>query len=231
MVAQLAEPGKPLDVTNWPTDLQQKFKSAIFQEADTTIVTPHIGDMPLLASKDIGKIILQFKSFSIAANHRLMMTAVDDFTAQKAIGLMAMVFFGHVSHMAKLAIADKEAPTDTDTLLHEAIARSGIFAMWSEINAILERASSGKASMYNLMGLDTKEALTYNQNLSLVDMIWGPTAKSMNNAKHIVTAMVSGDWRESDVRAIRRELWLNNWWGTYRLFNHMEDSMIERMVR
>ena len=230
-LADVAKPGKPIDVTNWPPDLRDRFSAALFSEADTVIVTPTVGEMPLMASSDLGKIVLQFKSFAISSHHKLMLSTIDDVTAQKLIGLASMVFFGHVSQMAKSVIKGEPLPKNEQQKIKNAINAAGIFALGMEANAIVERMTSGQLSAYYAMGLDGGEAITYNNNQSPMDYLMGPTAGTLNNIKHIATMAVTGDPKASDWRAARRSIPLNNLWMLYRSFNALEQAAIERTVK
>ena len=230
-IAEVAEVGKPLDVATWPADLQQRFKAVVFNEADTVIVTPTLGDLPLAASSDLGKIMLQFKSFALASNHKLFLSTIDDLTAQKVIGLMSMVFFGDISQQVKAVIKGKPMPDNMDQRIKNAIVGAGIWALGAEVNAVIERLSSGQLSMWKAMGLDNGEAVTFNAQQSGLDFMFGPTAGMVNDAKHIITAIATGKPRESDIRAGRRETILQNNWMFYRLFNRVEDYTIERFAR
>ena len=43
--------------------MREAFQSAVLKDVDSTIVTPGVGDTPLMMSNEVGKMIMQFKTF------------------------------------------------------------------------------------------------------------------------------------------------------------------------
>ena len=225
-ISKLTKPGADElpDFTKWSDQgLAERFKMALFKEAETTIITPGAGDLPLTSHSDLGRIMFQFKSFAIAANHKLLMTTIDDLTAQKMIGIMSMAWFGYMSYAAKQYMKGQEPVTDTDQIIKEGIDRSGMFALWGDMNLVMERATKGNLSAYKLLGLEG-EPLSRHQFSGLTDLIAGPSAGMISDLSKIATALTSGDVKESDVRAGRRLLYLNNHFLLHKGFTEMEEA-------
>jgi hypothetical protein len=179
----------------------------------------------------MGKIAFQFKSFAVASNHRMLMTSIDDMTAQKMIGIATMVFFGHLANSAKRAVRGEEQDDrDWNSQLGEAIAASGVPALFLEADNILELVTSGKASIMAGLNLRDTEKLQYQQRATIPEYLLGPTAGLLGKGKHIATAFASGQWRESDVKALRRSIPLNNWAPIYIPVNMLEEQIIKGVV-
>lgn len=60
--------------------VREAFQSAILKDVDSTIITPGVGDTPLMMSSEAGKIILQFKTFIFAAHNRMLVSEFSKVT-------------------------------------------------------------------------------------------------------------------------------------------------------
>jgi len=213
------------EINNWPDKaLAARFKQAIFKEAETTIVTPGVGDLPLVSKGEVGRLIFQFKSFAIAANHRMTMATLDDLTMQKMVGLGTALFAGYVSYASRQTIMGKPIATDFDTVVKESVDRSGFLAAWLSVNTLVERASKGNVDAFKAVGLEGSPTTRYQFDGTL-GVALGPWLSTVKNANQVVGAISSGQMEERDWRAMRRLVWLNNHFLLHRGFTEIERKM------
>jgi hypothetical protein len=212
------------EINTWPDDLALKFKQVLFKETENTIVTPGIGDLPLASKGEIGRLVFQFKSFAVAANHRMLMATVDDLTMQKMVGLASALFFGYVSYASRMAVMGKPIRTDRDTVIKEAMDRSGFLSTWLDVNTLLERVTKGKVDVYKALGIKGAP-LTRYQFEGVLGTALGPWVSTLKNANQVAGAISSGQMEERDYRALRRLIWLNNHFALHRAFTEIERKM------
>src|SRR5690606_12899199 len=70
------------------------FRMAVGKEVDRIIVTPGIGDRPLWMSSDAGKLIGQFKSFSLASAQRVALAGLQQRDAATLNGAILSIMLG-----------------------------------------------------------------------------------------------------------------------------------------
>jgi Tfp pilus assembly major pilin PilA len=213
------------DIDAWTDqNIATAFKAAVRKEVDMTIVTPGKGDMPLNSRGETGKLIFQFKSFAMSANNRILLASLDDMTSDKVAGMMAMVALGYTSYAARQTLKGKEVKTDYDTFVREGLDRSGMLSIWGEANAMASKATSGEADMFRLLGAD-KATLTRYASRNMLSTVMGVSAGRVQDLGQLTSAIASGDFKESDIRAIRRTMIMNNLWFTHRGFTEIEKSL------
>jgi hypothetical protein len=205
--------------------LAQRFKSALLKEIDNTIVTPSIGDLPLMSRGEIGRLAFQFKSFALSANQKIVLANIDDFSAQKVIGMLSMVALGGVSQVVRDATKGKETKLKTKkdiaSFLDNAIDRSGLLAYWGDVNGMIEKTTQGR---FGIIPKFADKPLDRFASRNVLGSILGPSAGRVSDITQITGAISAGDWRESDARAARRMIGFNNLFWTHRIFNKLEEA-------
>ena len=120
-------------------DLVRKYRAAVNKEVDTTIVTKGIGDTPLFADSNLGRIVLQFKSFMLASNQRIMMRATSDEMAGVISGLATSVAIGMMVYAFKQWEKGEELTDNPGKWLAEGIDLSGITGPLMGANNMAEK--------------------------------------------------------------------------------------------
>jgi len=206
--------------------LAQRFKSALSKEVDSTIVTPSIGDMPLVSRGELGRLILQFKSFAMSANNKIILATLDDFSAQKMIGILSMVMLGGLSQIARDAAKGKETDLSSEEgirkFMDNAIARSGALAHYGDVGGMVEKLLGGK---FNPIPKFSEAPLDRYASRNTLGSILGPSAGRVEDVSKVAAAIAAGEWRESDARAMRRMAAFNNVSWMYRGFNKIEEAI------
>lgn len=111
----------------------RKYKEAIISEIRSTLVRPTIQDKPLSAYTELGKTMLQFKSFGFAATNKIFMSALQNRDDINTItGLITLLSLGALGYVATSLARGNEPNLEFLSLSKEAIDRSGILGMFSE---------------------------------------------------------------------------------------------------
>ena len=215
------------DTTEWADQaLVQRFKSALIKEVEATIITPSLGDLPLVSRKELGRLVFQFKSFAMTANNKIILATLDDFSAQKMIGLLSMVMLGGVSQIVRDATKGKTTDLTSEkginAFMDNAINRSGILGYYGDIDGILEKVTRGKAGIIPKFG---DEPLSRYASRNVLGSLLGVSAGRIADIGQVTGAISSGEWRESDARVVRRFTAFNNLFWTHRAFNKIEESI------
>lgn len=216
------------DLKQWDPALAERFKLALLKETEMTIVTPGKGDLPLVAHSFAGKLVFQFKSFAMAANNRILLATLDDMNYKKVSGAISMVGMGAMGYVLRETLKGKEPDMDPQRLINEGLERSGLFAFWSDPNSMVEKATAGEVHMGRLweeLGI-TEEAGMSSRYASrnMLGSFLGVNAGTVQDIGMITSAMASGEWSESDLRAIRRAIYMNNLWLLHSSFSRMEEK-------
>lgn len=118
---------------------RRAYRAAINKDVDSIIVTKGVGDVPLFASTPVGRAILQFKSFSIASNQRVLLRGLQEDKSRLVGGIVGMATIGAFIYALKQLEAGREVSDNPGTWAMEGIDRSGIFALGFEVNNAMEK--------------------------------------------------------------------------------------------
>ncbi len=103
IAAQFSAHGRDLNGVKWAnidawgkTDpiARDAFAAAMNKDVDSIIVIPAKADVPLLAHTAGGKMLLQFKSFTLASHQRVMLRGLQESPARFVSGAIAMTALG-----------------------------------------------------------------------------------------------------------------------------------------
>jgi hypothetical protein len=195
------------------------FRAAVGKEVDRIIVTPGIGDRPLWMSSEAGKMIGQFKSFSMASAQRVALAGLQQRDAATLNGAILSVFLGMGVYALKTWGANRETSDDPAVWISEGVDRSGLTGWFFDVNNILEKGSRGTLGVNALVG-GPQMSRYASRNLS--GAVLGPTIGLVEDAVQITGSASTGDWRQSDTHALRRLLPYQNLFYMRGLFDAAE---------
>ena len=112
------------------------FESAVIREAHGVTLRPGAGDTPLLMSSELGKLVLQFKSFAFAANRVVGMPLAQGVAhgdVRSAAALMGLSSMGALSYVAKQKAANQPLETDPKRLALEVLDKSNLLGWIGEV--------------------------------------------------------------------------------------------------
>ncbi|MEQ9347747.1 MAG: hypothetical protein RIG26_15005 [Thalassospira sp.] len=210
---------KLANTANWSDrGAVQAFRGMIVKDVDRTIVTPG-QDKPLWMSTELGAVIGQFKSFSIASTQRVFLAGLQQRDAAFLSGMGMMVGLGMLSYYLKAKTGGWQTSDDPAVWLAEGIDKSGTTGWLMEVNALAEKLTRGKVGMSYLTGGPT---LSRYASRNIIGALIGPTSGAISDAAQAIGALSAGDWRESDTSAMRRLLPYQNLFYMRQLLDQAE---------
>ncbi|MGB0818702.1 MAG: hypothetical protein ACPGQQ_07300, partial [Candidatus Puniceispirillaceae bacterium] len=197
------------------------FRSAVRKQVDEIIVTPGL-DRPLWMSRPGWRLVGQFRSFAFGAMQRVTMAGLQQADAAAVSGLMLSIGLGAMVYAAKTLSAGREVSDDPRVWLTEGIDRSGVTGWFFDVNNIIEKATRGTVGINALAG---GPPMSRYASRNVIDSIAGPTLGLSQDFFQTTGSVFSGDWKESDTRAIRRLLPYQNVIYLRGLFDQMENGV------
>lgn len=198
------------------------FESAVVKDVNNTIVTPGIGDTPLWASTQMGKLIFQFKSFIFGSYNRATVGGIQAGEAQFYYGLGLQLMLGAMTYAIKNTLAGREVDYAPEKLVLEGIDRSGALGPLMEFNNTLEKVSAGTLGFGPALGTGTQSRYA---SRNAIGSILGPSFDSMGKLSDIATGILSGDFDDKAVNSTRQLIPGQNLFWIAPILNKVEDQM------
>jgi hypothetical protein len=202
----------------------QAFESMILKDAHAMTLSPGAGDTPLYMSKELGKTILQFKSFAFAASRHVLMPIAQGVPASDVramSGLLALIGAGYMSYVTKQWLAGQPIETDNPKRLAlEVLDKSNLLG-WT-----------GEAIYPAAWQMGFKDFSRWSDR-DAVETLLGPSAGTVASAYERrlparLLGSATGDnqqFNRSDLHFIRRLMPGQNLWYARRAVNGLEDSI------
>lgn len=202
--------------------VREAFQSAILKDVRTTVITPGIGDTPLMMSSELGKIVMQFKTFFFATHNRALVSGIQSGDASFYYGALLQVGLGSLVYVLKSMMAGREINTDPDNLVKEGLDWSGMMGWLGEPNNVLENLSGGTYGMSAMFG--GPPASRY-QSRNGIGALLGPTFDLGGDIKNITAGVLNGEFDDREVRSVRKLLPFQNLFYLAPLLNQVEEQM------
>lgn len=208
------------NTNNWVDEgAKTHYLSALLRDVDRAVVTPG-QEKPLWLSTNAGALLAQYKGFTIAATNKLLISGLQRADAATLQGVLVSVALGVMSYRLATLLRGQEWPERPQDVIKEGLNRSGILAGMEEVNMFAAKMSGGVVDWHRLYGAD--KPLSRNTNRTILSSVLGPTAGKIENINKVTSAVGRGDWNESDTRALRRLIALQNVWGLNWAFDGVE---------
>ena len=116
---------------------RQVLRRVMRRTQDRSVITPGIADTPLVMSKQLGKLLLQFQTFGFTAANRVLQpmtqqVLINPRDMRSAFTAMQMVFYGALITVARDALYGRDSrERDANDFIYEAIDRSGLISYLS----------------------------------------------------------------------------------------------------
>jgi hypothetical protein len=194
-------------------------KSAMLSDIDSTVIQPGIGDKPLFANTEIGKILLQFKSFGFASTNKILINGAQRRDAYVLQGIITMMALGAVSYYATSYAAGREPSDDITEIATEAIDRSGMLGLLMEPLVVADK----------FFGL-SEEGLSRYRSRGPLGALLGPTADLLQDVSAISgksARSIAGDadFNHNDLRRIKKLIVYQNLFYIRRLLEKGTDKI------
>lgn len=202
--------------------VREAFQNAVLKDVRTTVITPGIGDTPLMMSSELGKIVMQFKTFFFATHNRALVSGIQSGDASFYYGALLQVGLGSLVYVLKSMMAGREINTDPSNLVKEGLDWSGMMGWLGEPNNVLENLSGGTYGMSAMFG--GPPASRY-QSRNGIGALLGPTFDLGGDIKNITAGVLNGEFDDREVRSVRKLLPFQNLFYLAPLLNQVEEQM------
>lgn len=170
------------------------------------------GDLPGFANSQLGKMILQFKSFAISSVNRLAIPLAQGLAhrdVMAANGLASMLTLGALTYYTKELAAGREPDLSPDSLIPEAVQRSGVLTFLPDLYDPVAGALHLPrfAKFQDLNPLETMAGPTFGTGAAVLDAI---------------RRLTKGNISAADLHKLRQLLPYQNLFYLTRLVNMLE---------
>jgi hypothetical protein len=189
------------------------FEGMLSRDVDLMVITPG-QEKPLMMADPIKALILQYKTFVVAANERILVRSLQARDAQVLQGAVSAIGLGMLSEYAYSLIAGREPPKNTADWVKAGITRSGMLGWYQEGNSILAKWTGGSADAFRLMGASRPDAryISRSPGAALLGPVYGKFEAAIKAFSKITAKALNTDpnkpieWTASDTRNLRRLL-------------------------
>lgn len=190
-------------------DLAFAWASALRKESDRVVIVPG-QEKPLFMSRDIGKTVLQFRSFMMSSTQRTLLASAQGQEANMLGGMLTMISLGAMVYAFKQWDAGREVSNDPAVWVAEGIDRSGALGIIMEVSNTAEKISGNRFGLRGLMGI--AEPASRFASRSEYEAMMGPTyGSTLPGILRLVQAgLDEHEWKESDTSALRRMIPFQN---------------------
>ncbi|HEK0391297.1 TPA: hypothetical protein SMO73_001959 [Proteus mirabilis] len=202
--------------------VRETFQAAVLKDVRTTVITPGIGDTPLMMSSELGKIVMQFKTFFFATHNRALVSGIQSGDASFYYGALLQVALGSLVYVLKAKMAGRDINTEPANLVKEGLDWSGMMGWLGEPNNMIENLSGGTYGMSAMFG--GPPASRYQSRNSIWSLA-GPTFDMGGDIKNIISGVFNGEFDDREVRSVRKLLPFQNLFYLSPLLNQVEEQM------
>ena len=193
------------------------FEDAVVKVADIMVITRSVGDIPMFMDSEVGKVLMQFKSFGIAATNRIMIPLAQQLAhgdLAAANGLAAMLGLGATTYYMKELAAGREPNLAPDRIIAESLNWSGALGYLPDIYDPMASLVHGpRLSRYS----DT----------SPLAFALGPTFGTTTDIMKTIPEITDLGLKQADVHKLRKLLPLQNIFYLRRIINALEGEVGE----
>jgi ribosomal protein S18 acetylase RimI-like enzyme len=201
-------------------EARRVFEGAVARDADISVVTPG-QEKPLWMSQQVVNAMGQFKSFTAAANERILIANLQRRDAQVLQGLIFSMGLGMLSYKIGSLTGGAPASDKPQDWIKEAISKGNLLGWFEEANAMASKATRGGLDIYRMIGAD--KPLSRFASRSAMDQLLGPTAGKIQGILSVASgASKPSEWSEADSKALRRLVAGQNVFYLRGLFNQVE---------
>lgn len=205
------------------TDMEaaDAFRQAIAKEVDLTIVTPG-QDRPLWMSTELGKVVGQFRSFSMSSMAQVTQLGLQRRDAAFLQGVVLSVGLGMLSMYLRKVLAGQDIPTDPVQWISEGVDRSGVMSWLMDANSIAEKITRNQVGLAAVTG---KPSSSRYASRNAVGAVLGPTFGTVSDAFELTGSAATGTWTAGDTSKARQLLPYQNLFYLRGLFNQAESGV------
>lgn len=205
-------------------EIASKWSSSLGKEILKANIQPG-EEKPLWLSTGLGSVIGQFKSFVTAANQRILIAGLQDRDAEALQGITSMIGLGML--VTYIRTPEERHPETMEGWIREGIDRSGVLAWPMEINNIAEKVTGNRIGLSAALGVEPSSRFNSRNALGA---IVGPSLGKGQDLLNVIYGTSTGEFKDSDIRRIRRLIPLQNNMFLKGLFDQVEEGLKEQMI-
>lgn len=188
-------------------DAVRLFRAGLNKDVDSTIVTKGIADVPLFAHTPTGRMMLQFRTFALAAHQRVLMRGMSEEKTGVLTGMIFAVTVGAMVSQFKNFEANRPVSDNPGTWIAEGLDRSGLFTIFFEMNNTAEKL--GAPGVYTALQSmfpekDQRHSASRYATRNITSSLLGPSIGPVEDFARILYSINQGDFTPGDITAIRR---------------------------
>ncbi len=185
---QFAEHGETINnvrvanTENWTDPVARRtYRAAVNKDVDSIITTKGVADVPLLASTSTGKMLLQFKSFFLAAHQRVLLRGLQESQARFVGGTIAMTGIGMFATYLKALSGNRtdqlsNIASNPGWWIAEGLDKGGPLTVPMELANAFEKATGVNPIKSPIRAFDENSRISQRiQNRSLMGTVGGPS--------------------------------------------------------
>ncbi|EKE2804588.1 hypothetical protein OUL59_003300 [Salmonella enterica subsp. enterica serovar Hato] len=204
--------------------VRDTFQNAVLKDTDSSVVTPGIGDTPLMMSSETGKMIMQFKTFIFAAHNRVLVSGIQQGDAAFYTGALIQVALGAMVYAMKQKLSGREVDTSPGNLVKEGLDRAGMIGWMSEPLNALENVSGGRFGLGAMFGAPP---MSRYQNRNAIGALLGPSFDLGGDISNVAGGVLNGEFDDKQIHATRKVLPFQNLFWIAPLLNNIEEQLKE----
>ncbi|MGE6468866.1 hypothetical protein [Serratia proteamaculans] len=201
--------------------VREAFQSAVLKDVDSTVVTPGVGDTPLVMSNEVGKMILQFKTFIFAQHNRVIASGIQQGDASFYLGAMGTIALGAMVYVMKQKLSGRDIDYSPNNLVKEGIDRAGMIGWLSEPLNAVENISGGRFGLGAMFGAPPVSRF---QSRNAIGALLGPTFDMAGDGAVIANGVLNGEFDDKQTHAVRKLLPYQNLFYISPLLNRVEEQ-------
>jgi len=202
--------------------VREVFQSAVLKDVDSTVVTPGVGDTPLMMSNEVGKMILQFKTFIFAQHNRVIASGIQQGDASFYLGAMGTIALGAMVYVMKQKLSGRDIDYSPNNLVKEGIDRAGMIGWLSEPLNAVENISGGRFGLGAMFGAPPVSRF---QSRNAIGALMGPTFDMAGDGAVIANGVLNGEFDDKQTHAVRKLLPYQNLFYISPLLNRVEEQL------
>lgn len=177
-----------------------KFRNALNQNVERTIITPGAGDRALWTSTEIGSLMTQFKSYGQGAMVRMLTAGLQEKDGAFWQGAFLIVGLAAMVNEIKRSQYGITSDETADQKLMNAIDRSGVLGWFMDVNNAIEKVSDYKIGMRPLL---TEQQQYPVHAGAKVGSVFGPAGSTMLNASSVIGDVLNNNITDDTMRDMR----------------------------
>ncbi len=201
--------------------LARSFELFLRREVDVGTTTPGMFSRPLWAHTTLGRLLGQFRSFSMTATQAILLSGLQYRDSQILHGMLMSIFLGGLVFSLRQVIDGKELPQDPRVYFSEGLDRSGILGWIMDVNNIAEIASR------NTLGINpwiTGHRVSDWRAMDVYNAFLGPSFGTAADMVRAIGGHLSLQPNRADIKATRRLIPYQGLLYTDWLFDALEEG-------